>query len=246
MKTQVGDFYNDVYPVGSSIVESQARTDFKAARGYAISLIDIHDSHTGGTAGRPPTQLEALKRSSLILAVTAWESFIEDTVRQQLELKLSTAPNPSQISSIFNYAAHEWLESEGSKHRAPELAQWAGDSWKQIIRQSLITKLDKFHTPSTKNTNDIFKRFLNVSQISDSWAWQNSSSTTASRNLDELIQLRGRAVHVGLKFHPLSQQEPSIKRITVVKALNLIYNLVYATEQKLGNGPNPLPPPPPL
>lgn len=89
MRTIQAGFFHDQSSAGDSLVETQARTDFKAARGYAISLVEIHDTQTGGRAGRPPAQYEALKRSALILAVTAWESFVEDTVQQQLEIRLN-------------------------------------------------------------------------------------------------------------------------------------------------------------
>lgn len=247
MKRKVGEFFKDVYTTGVPFLETRARTDFNAARDYAISLIAIHDSLTGGAAGRPPIQLEALKRSALILAVTAWESFIEDTVQQQLEIKLAATSIPSQIQSIFNSAAQEWLEPEGLKRVGPHLAYWTGDSWKQVILDSLKSKLDRFHTPNTTNVDALFKRFLSQVSISSCWAWQNSTSATAIKNLNELIKTRGRAVHRGMTLHPMSQQEPTMKRATVIKALNLIYNLVDSTEKKLGIEPKyfPLPPPPP-
>lgn len=245
MKRKVGEFYKDVYAAGDPFVETQARTDFNAARDYAISLVEIHDSLTGGVAGRPPIQLEALKRSALILAVTAWESFVEDTVKQQLKIILDAASTPSQIQSIFNSAAQEWLEPEGGKRVGPNLVSWTGDSWKQVIQDSLLAKLDRFHTPNTANVDTLFKRFLNQSSISSSWYWQNCKSGTATRNLNSLIRLRGRAVHRGITFHPMSQPEPSMKRAAVIKALNLIYNLMDSTEKKLGVNPKRLPVPPP-
>lgn len=245
MRTKVGEYFQDVHPPGNPFVETQARTDFNAARGYAISLVEIHDTLTGGGAGRPPMQFEALKRSALILAVTAWESFVEDTVQQQLEKVLTTASSPSQMQSIFNAVAHEWLSPDGPKRHGPNLADWTGDSWKKIIRDSLKVRLDKFHTPNTENVDGLFDRYLHHSSLSSKWTWQSMTCVDSRKHLDALIKIRGRAAHRGIRHHPMSQPESSMKRATVIKALNLIYNLVDTTEKALGIGPKPLPPPPP-
>src|SRR6476646_2840380 len=45
------------------------------------SLDEIHDRETGRRSGRPKPELEALKRAALILTVTAWASFVEDTAK---------------------------------------------------------------------------------------------------------------------------------------------------------------------
>jgi hypothetical protein len=83
-------------------------------------------------------ELDALKRSALILAVAAWESFIEDTVIQQLDLLLKHTSDPAAISSIFNGVADEWLDPKRSGSRtAPDLIPWTGDKWKDAIRRSL-------------------------------------------------------------------------------------------------------------
>lgn len=247
MRKKVGEFFEDVYPDYSPFVETRARTDFKAARRYAVSLIEIHDAKTGGKAGRPPEELEALKRSALILAVTAWESFVEDTVQEQLELNLTRARSPVDVQSVFNTVANEWLDPSGERPKPPTLNRWTGDSWKNVILASLENKLMSFHTPNTENTDDLFKRYLGYKNLSDNWSWQRVSAAEARKKLDALIKMRGRAVHRGKRGHPLSAPEPPIGRNTVIDALNLIYNLVHSTETALGIGPSivPAPPPPP-
>jgi hypothetical protein len=244
MRAKVGQFFRDRYPSGRLFVETQARTDFNAARDYAISLIEIHDARTGGKAGRPPVQLEALKRSSLILAVTAWESFVEDTVQQQLEKRLNAATTPSQVQSIFQAVAQEWLE--GARRYAPDLIKWTGDSWKQIIRESLKAKLERFHTPNTENVDSLFQRYLQCRDLSKNWSWQSVTHQDAAKKLDALIKVRGRAVHRGMRLHPMSRPESPMGRTTVIKALNLIYNLVDATERALQISPTMVPPQPPV
>lgn len=245
MRKKVGDYFQDVYPDATPFVETRARTDFKAARRYAISLIDIHDDKTGGTAGRPPVELEALKRSALILAVTAWESFVEDTVQAQLEINLGKAITPDDMKSVFNTVANEWLGPNAERPKPPTLIQWTGDSWKKVILNSLEKELKLFHTPNTENTDELFDRYLGHANLSKVWSWQRVSAKQAPKRLDDLIKMRGRAVHIGKRGHPLTAPEPHISRKSVVDALNLIYNLVHTTEKVLRIGPSIVPTPPP-
>lgn len=246
MRQKVGEYFRDKYPLYTIFRETPARTDFNAARDQAITLIEIHDDCTGAKAGRPEPRLEALKRSALVLAVTAWESFVEDTVTEQLGLRVDGARAASEMQSVFNSVADEWLDPIRSpKRHGPDLVHWAGDGWKDLIRDSLKKSLETFHTPNSENTNQLFKRYLGIT-IRGHWSWQAVSSAKAAKQLDDLIRLRGRVVHRGKRFWPFSLQkphipysrsEPDIRRSVVVKALNLVYNLVDSTEHALGISP---------
>lgn len=233
MRKKVGELFQDDDPGGSTI--TLARVAFIFARGDAITLLGMHDQATGGKAGRPKPELEALKRSALILAVTAWESFVEDTLTQQLDELLERTSNPAAISSIFNGIADEWLDPiRSGKRKPPDLIQWTGDNWKSLVRESLRRNLDSFNTPNSENTAKLFKRYLEV-DIVKKWAWQAVSSDKAQKQLDALIKLRARVVHKGRDL--FRSQSQDVHRSDVVKALNLVYNLVYATELALGIAP---------
>jgi hypothetical protein len=237
MRTKVGGLFQDSYPTKGILQATTARWDFTAARNDAITLLTIHDQETGGKSGRPEPRLEALKRSALILAVTAWESFVEDTLRKELDKLLKTTADPFTISSIFNGIAHQWLESarRGDK-KPPDLMQWTGDKWKDAVRQSLSKSLESFNTPNSKNTARLFERYLGV-DITKKWTWQRVSSVTAQKQLDALIKLRGRVVHRGKTLLTSLPQAKDVRRRDVVKALNLVFNLVDATEHALGIAP---------
>ena len=245
-KRAKSEFLDDHFPPLAIISETSARTDFRAARAHAITLIGVHDDLTGAKAGRPQPRLEALKRSALILGVTAWESFVEDTVVEQLEARLEKAKSPADVSYAFNSVAHEWLDpSRSPKRHGPELARWTGDGWITLIRDSLSKALDTFHTPNSENTDSLFKRFLGIS-ISKHWTWRASDYPGSCRELNELISLRGRVVHRGKRFWPFSlsspqilyaQAEPDVRRDVVVRALNLVYLLMDTTERALKVSP---------
>lgn len=129
------------------------------------------------------------------------------------------------------------------------MIQWTADNWKDLVRQSLRRKLDSFHTPNSENTAELFKRYLGV-DIVKKWAWQAVSPDKAQKQLDALIKLRGRVVHRGRSQLPkqylpnqyfppnlLKDQLKDVRRSDVVKALNLVYSLVDATEHALGIAP---------
>ena len=247
--------FKDEYP--SSYRETDARANFNEARDYAISLLKTHEFLTGGGAGRPDSEYEALKKSALILAVTAWESFVEDTVKEQLEILLNGVADPAlspRVKIIFYAAAEEWiLSAKDQKDNNPkplsllkDFKDWVGDGWKVKILKSLEKHLVTFHTPNTENTTKLFKRYLGLEDFSVSWHWQRVNSTQAKSKLDKLIQMRGEAVHEGKRRTPQAGSTPTeTRKTTVINALNLIYCLVVATEKALGIAPSALPPPPP-
>jgi hypothetical protein len=180
----------------------------------------------------------AVKRSALILAVTAWESFVEDTVTEQLDKLLKSTSDPAAIPSIFNNIAREWLDQARSGNKKPpDLMLWTADNWKKLVNQSLLRSLDTFHTPNSANAARLFKRYLGV-DIVKKWAWKGVSPDEAQKQLDALIKLRGRVVHRGRVMHPFSPQLKDVRRSDVLKALNLVYNLVDATEHALGIAPS--------
>lgn len=242
IRKKVNELFGDWYPPlrgGSFLLmqETRSRTDFNMARDDAVMLLRIHDRETGRKSGRPKPELEALKRSALILSVTAWESFVEDTVTEQLDKLLKRTKDPVAISHVFNHIAEEWLNrTDNGARRAPDLITWTADHWKDRIRDSLRKSLVSFNTPGSEQVARLFKKYLD-NDVSKTWAWHGVTSTAAREQLDQLIRLRGDVVHKGRKLHPSSAPHTIVRRGQVIQALNLIYNLVFATETGLGVAP---------
>lgn len=162
---------------------------------------------------------------------------MEDTLTTELERRLTSARRPSDLQTVFNTVAEEWLASQGKGVRyGPDLAGWADNEWKKRIRESLARSLESFNTPNTANTSKLFKRYLGV-QIESCWSWHGVSGAAAKRRLDDLIALRGRVVHRGRTGDPRHTKVPDVQRSTVVRALNLVYFLVERTEIHLGIAP---------
>jgi len=238
MKKRVKGLWRDVYPPMWIVTETAERTNFGYATHQAIRLLSIHDGFTRQKRGRPPDDLEALKRAALILTVTAWESFVEGTVLRELRQRLQEATSPLDVQSTFNAVAHQWLvPQESKKPKPPDLAKWAGDGWKKLITTSLANDLDRFNTPGSANVRELFKRYLGL-DVTRHWSWQRTSADLACSQLDKLIRERGAAVHRARTIHSSTPAEPGVKRAAVVHALNLTYNLVDRTEHALGVEPS--------
>jgi hypothetical protein len=206
--------------------------NFEFAIEDAERLLKLHDSETQRQRGRPSRQVEVFKRAAIILSITAWESFIEDTIRVCAEKQIRTATSPADVQRTFNSVAEAWLQRSP---KAPHLAGWAGDGWKSLIREKLDSDLRKLNTPNTKNVRDLSKCYLST-DITAHWSWTRTSAPRAAERLDKLIELRGDLAHRG----PELFRSASVRRSQAADAVQLLKKLVYCTEKCLGVGPRPV------
>jgi RiboL-PSP-HEPN len=210
---------------------TNARVNFDFALGDVKILLSLHDQRTGGGKGRPARELEVLKRAGVILAVTAWETFIEDTLEERFQAKIKAAQSPKDVESTFNSVAQAWLARE--KLKPPELAKWALDGWKAILTEKLSEEIGELNTPNSAKVRALFKRYISE-DITKDWRWKGVSAPAACGRLDALIRLRGGLVHRGRE---LFEEKASVRRNHVVNAIALLERLVDRTEASLGIGP---------
>src|SRR5262245_60345068 len=109
-----------------------AEANFSAGILNAELLLIIHDRLAGKGPGRPSDWYEVLKRSAIILSITAWETYVEDKITDLFEARLTSAQSPNAMKSAFSSTAHSWLS--GAKLKPPDLAAWSGDRWKALVR----------------------------------------------------------------------------------------------------------------
>lgn len=216
-----------------------ARINFDNALTDLRTLLSIHDRETQQTPGKPDRGLEVLKRAGVILAVTAWETFVEDTLTQQFKERMREALSPSEVQSAFNAAAEDWLypkSDSSSRPKPPGLAKWAESGWKNLVWKKFKQDIAALHTPNSKNVRKLFKRYLGL-DVTGIWKWQGISSDRACQRLDSLIALRGSIVHRGKE---LSEDGPNVHRDQLVDTTTLVERLVQCTEVALGVAPETL------
>jgi len=212
------------------IRSSSARSNFDYSIADVDILLQVHDAETKGAVGRPDRQLEVFKRAGIILTVTAWEAYVEDTLSQQFREKLGRAAVPADISSAFNAASDVWLNS---KPKPPDVAKWAGDGWKTLVLEQFDQEVKALNTPNSDKVRVLFKRYLGL-DLKQSWKWQKTSSDMACNRLDALIRLRGELVHRGREW---SQSKASAHRSHLDGAKKLVSHLVECTDIALGIAP---------
>lgn len=91
-------------------IVSGSLINFEFAIDDVKRLLKLHDAETKRQRGRPSRQIEVFKRAAIILTVTAWESFVEDTILYTANKRISTAIIPKDVQSIFNRTAEAWLQ----------------------------------------------------------------------------------------------------------------------------------------
>lgn len=214
-----------------------ARVNFDFALDDVRILLRFHDSTTGGGRGKPARDLEVLKRAGVILAVTAWETFVEDTLAREFRQKLAGAKGPKDIQSTFNSVASAWLQKMQLQNRQmqpPDLEKWTFDGWKSLITEKFSEDIAALNTPNSANVRAMFKKYTG-GDITRAWRWKGVSSLDACNRLDALVRLRGSLVHRG---KDLFDRKASAKRGNVVDAMDLLTRLVDRTENKLGVAPS--------
>src|ERR1035437_7878651 len=137
-------------------IETVTRVNFVCSMDDVAELLRQHDACTDRKPGRPLPRLEVLKRAAVILAVTAWESFVEDTVRNYASSAIEKASRPSDVHSLFNSVAQRWLEG---KPKPPELADWTGNGWKGFLKNKLEKDLLALNSPNSENVRTLSKRY---------------------------------------------------------------------------------------
>jgi hypothetical protein len=211
-------------------ISSSEIVNFQFAMKDVQVLLELHDKETERLRGRPDRSLEVFKRAAVILSITAWETFIEDTIRSVAMERIQGARSPSDIPKTFNSVAASWLQI--GTPQPPALADWTGDGWKSKLIDYLEKQIADLNTPNAENIKQLSQRYLDL-DITTSWRWRATSNDSAKRRLDDLIFTRGALVHRG----PQMLEAAAVKRAHVMEAIALLPKLAECTEKMLGREP---------
>ncbi len=100
----------------------------------------------------PPPESEVLKRAGLILAMTAWETFVEDSLEEVLELRLKNCSDPAiadlvrsklrqEISRLHNPTAEKATELFRNYAGVDVGEHW---KWNGVDAESACTRLNDY------------------------------------------------------------------------------------------------------
>jgi len=155
-------------------------------------LLGMYSGQRTTKTGRPPKKLNVLSRSALVLAVSSWESFIEDLARNGFNFLLSQSAEPNQFPSGVKVLASEPLKKAEDRRTVWELA---GSGWKLVLEKFRDECLLNFDNPNSEKIDSLFNNLLGLPKLSKDWKWPGSSYETSVRHLNEIIRIRGDIAH---------------------------------------------------
>lgn len=221
LKRHVGDIK---FTARASVNFNLAMKEVRNLLDYSSNLEDENQDIRG---------VEVFKRTSVILIVTAWESFIEDILGLHINYRLDTAKIPAEIPKAFNAIAHAWYDAiinKYSQHPKPnDFTKWTGDNWKGLIREKLQEDLASLNTPKSKNVGELSKRYLG-SDITQNWNLAKMPAQQVSNKLDEIIELRGEISHRIVNYF---EAKSTVRQIDLMRNINFIERLGVRTEEVL-------------
>jgi hypothetical protein len=174
------------------------------------------------------SSIEVLKRASIILLITAWETIIEDLIILESKRRIESATSPKEVKHAFTQCANKWLLE--SKPKPPDLLNWAGDNWKKMIIKEMEHELSELNTPNSKNIKALSRHYLGIN-ITDTWKWKGTSSEGVCKKLDKIIELRGNIVHKGKDF--IFDKRDKVPKRYVNESIKFVLHLACITAEGL-------------
>jgi hypothetical protein len=213
--------------IGDLKFTARATVNFNLAIKEIRSLLDYYASASQDQNNK---NLEVFKRSSVILVVTAWESYIEDMLGLHINNKLDNAKSPNDIPKAFNTVANNWYISILNKHdnhpKPNDFSKWTGDNWKELIRGKLQEDLFSLNTPKSGNISDLTKRYLGV-DVTQKWNMPGTTAPRVSRKLDQIIELRGEITHRIVNYF---EARSTIRQNSLISSVDFVERLANRTE----------------
>ena len=128
---------------------SRASEDFDISIGDAENLLAHFNSLN---TKPPPPELEVLKRAGLIMAMTAWETYVEDRLAEAVDSRLQSLSNEDVVSLVKSKLEEDInrLNNPGSARVIQLFRIYAGvnlDSkwcWGGVDHEAARTRLDEY------------------------------------------------------------------------------------------------------
>ena len=128
----------------------------------ATELDAAHCQLRTGQVGRQ-WRLGALNRAVVVMCVSAWESYVEEVLRESLD-----ASRPAPPTLMGNWPA---------------------------LNASARTQIGRFNNPNSQKVRELISDSIGLADVSQHWAWQNTTPQQARDRLDQALTLRHQIAH---------------------------------------------------
>ncbi len=181
---------------------SKARTTFNENLKDIEKLLDYYGATEQLHQDYPEDGLmegaDVVLRSSLVLLVTYWESYIEDIVDEAVDHVVENLADSAKIPKELKKTVIQELRDDKN-----ELALWSltGEGWRDCLRSRLPrlkeSRNRNFNTPKATQTQMFIRAALGIEDITKGWRFGGRDSSVNSKYLDKLVELRGQIAHRG-------------------------------------------------
>lgn len=213
----------------NSIASSRAYSNFVWTIKDVERLLKVYNSSFLTVTAVALREISVIKRATIVMAVTCWETYVEDMLNEEFQQCLQMAKSPVDVQSAFNATADQWLQSH-SRNAVKYIKEWTGDAWKPIVLEHFKKAVRGLNSPSSKKIRKLSTRYLNV-DVTRFWRWPGVSQEAACRKLDILIERRGDLVHRARDVFQ-SGQRPTMREAHA--SLNFVSRLAKCTKNGLG------------
>jgi RiboL-PSP-HEPN len=208
---------------------SKSRTKFLKNEGDVGLLWKHHQQSSGSGPGRRPAEVEVLNRAAIIFITACWEAYVEDVCLEAFELMIKKARSGKDIpGKVQVLVAKRLIESKDDR----KLWALADKGWQDVLRAHHTDVREKWisgwHTPKSKQVNDLFSDVLGMRDVVKAWRWKNMPVATAKKVLDEFVTLRGGIAH-------RVQVGKTVKKHEGSRYLNHVERLVEKTDAAIAS-----------
>lgn len=137
--------------------------------------------------GRGRRSLGHITRGAVVMLCAAWEIYLEEVIRDSVRYLSEHTPEPKVLPKAAAKELSKFVKNHDHELKPLDLAI---DGWK-ITYQSLADVLiASFNTPKSGPANELFRRTLGVSCVSDWWS-------VGTETVDDFVSVRGEIAHRG-------------------------------------------------
>ena len=198
--------------------------------GDADRLIEIHEECTGPDRGRR-YGYDVLNRSTVVLTVAAWESFVEDflsaSVRKLLRRWRDSQEVPAGVRSALLFHVHEQHKmSKPSDATKAAIWRFTGHGWRTEYLQWRLGKIRRLNTPNHENIVKYYSQVIGLPDVSASWGGGRWPQAGYTEKLNTILDLRHDIAHGTIG-------DEAVKKSRARNGIKLVKNLAKWTRDSI-------------